>query len=401
MKIGIKKFAVGIVMLAVIVFTLSYAVYAAYDFKILINGNPLECVQPPIIHQGRTLVPMRDVFEGLGATVLWDDVSRSATGTYKTTVITIYPDSGKILKNGEQLALSVKPVIVNDRILIPIRVIAESFGYNVMWRGEDYTVSISTDAAMKIHFLDCGQADSIFIEFPDGKCMLVDAAESSFGKTLEHFIHSLGYYHIDYVVATHPHSDHIGGMAHILDSFSVGTFYMPEASYTTKTFEKMLDALSLNGCECKYISQGDIISDSPYNITVLSPGKSNYSRINNYSAVLKLSYKGVSAILSADAEIDAESEIIGSGANIAANVLKLGHHGSITSTSEAYLEAISPRDAVISVGEKNPYGFPSKIITARLEKRGINTHRTDIDGNISMTTDGYIYIIESTKKQTS
>lgn len=394
MELNIKKFTVGIAMLAVIVFTLSYAVFAAYDVKILVDGKVLECAQPPVIRDGTTLVPMRDVFEGLGASVEWNGDTRSASGTYNNTKLTVYADNGKILKNGEELKLTATPIIVNDRLLIPLRAVAEAFGYSVMWRGEDYTVSISTDAVMKIHFLDCGQADSIFIELPDGKCMLIDAAESSFGETLEAYIRSLGYFHIDYVAATHPHSDHIGGMEHILKNFSVGHFYMPEVSHNTKTFEKMLDALEMNGCECMYISRGSIIEDSIYSLRVLSPAKDSYSRMNDYSAVIKLDYKGVSVVFSADAEIGAEQEMADGTIDIDADVLKIGHHGSATSTCDLYLDAVSPKDAIISVGKDNSYGFPSALVNARLENREINIHRTDIDGNIFMTTDGYVYVIE-------
>ena len=394
MKYNLRKFTVGIILLAVIVFTLSYAVFASYDVKILVDGERLECEASPIIKDGTTLVPMRDVFEGLGAVVSWDDQLRTATGTYKDVTVEISSDGGSFLKNGEALELSVKPIIMHDRILIPLRAVAESFGYNVMWRGEDYTVSISTKPSMKTYFLDSGQADSIFIELPDGKCMLIDAAEAEFGKTLESFILSKGYSHIDYIVATHPHSDHIGGMGHILKSFSVGKFYMPEILHTTKTFERMVDALEKNGCECIYIRQGSVIEDFIYDIDVLAPLRHDYLRMNNYSAVIKLSYNNISTLFSADAEIDSEREMIESNLDIKADVLKVGHHGSATSTSEEYLDRISPKDAIISVGEKNSYGFPDPLVEARLNSRGINIHRTDILGNICMTTDGYIYVIE-------
>ena len=397
MKYNFKKFTAGIILLAVIVFALSYAVFASYDVKILVDGERLESEISPIIKDGTTLVPMRDVFEGLGAVVSWDDQLRTASGTYKGVSVEISPDDGSFSKNGETIDLPVKPIIMHDRILVPLRAVAESFGYSVMWRGEDYTVSISTKPSMKTHFLDCGQADSIFIELPDRKCMLIDAAEAGFGKTLESFIYSKGYSHIDYIVATHPHSDHIGGMEHILKSFSVGKFYMPEIIHTTKTFERMLDALKENGCECIYIGQGSVIEDSIYDINVLAPLRQDYLRMNNYSAVIRLSYNNISTLFSADAEIDSEREIIENNPDIQADILKVGHHGSSTSTSEEYLDRVSPKDAIISVGTGNSYGFPDPLVEAKLNSRGINIHRTDFSGNICVTTDGYIYVIEGDK----
>ena len=172
---------------------------------------------------------------------------------------------------------------------------------------------------------------------------------------------------------------------------------MPDITHNTKTFEVMLDALIKNGCSCEYVSQGSVIAELPYSIEVLAPQNRSYVKMNNYSAVIKLSYKGVSAVLSGDAEVDSEEEIIASGVDIFADVLKLGHHGSSTSTSEAYLDKVAPKDAIISVGEGNSYGFPHEIVINRLKKRGINIYRTDVMGTVHMTTDGYVYIVEGEK----
>lgn len=381
-------------MVAIAVFILSYAAFASYDVTVLIDGEKLDCSVAPFITEGVTYVPMRDIFEGMKATVLWNEEERSASVSCNNINMTLFPDSGICIKNGEEIQLSQKILIVNDKIMLPLRVIAENFGYSVIWRGNDYTVSIGTQGVINTHFLDCGQADSIFVELPDGKCMLIDAAESSFGKALEKYIREKGYSHIDYVVATHPHSDHIGGMAHILNSFTVGTFYMPEIIHTTKTFENMLDALSKNGCKCEYISQGYIIEDESYDIAVLSPQKKEYIRMNDYSAVIKLCYKNTQILFSADAELTAEQEMLRANLDLKADILKVGHHGSFSSTMENYLDAVSPSDAVISVGKNNSYGFPDEIVLRQLEERGIKVHRTDINGTVSIVSDGYIYVVK-------
>ena len=212
MKINIKKFTAGIIMLAIIVFSLSYAAFASYEVNILFNGKKIECTQAPLIKDSRTFIPLRDVFEGVGIDIEWSETGRFAYCTHNNNSIQIYPDSGIIIKNGEEKEFETKPIIVNGRILMPLRELSEALGYNVMWRADDYTVSISSQNLMRVHFLDCNQADSIFIELPDGKCMLVDAGESDFSQKLVSFIKGRGYTLIDYVVATHPHSDHIGGM---------------------------------------------------------------------------------------------------------------------------------------------------------------------------------------------
>lgn len=381
-------------MLAITVFILSYVAFASYDVTVLVNGEKLECSQPPFIKDGITFVPMRDIFEGLGANVEWNEEQRTASASYKDVIITVFPDSGTFEKNGEAFDLGTKSVIVNDKIMLPLRAVAQSFGYSVMWSGKDYTVSISTGGILKVYFLDSGQADSIFTELPDGRCMLIDAAEEPFGKELESFIREKGYSHIDYAVATHPHSDHIGAMAHILKSFTVGTFYMPDVVHTTKTYERMLDALYENGCRQEFISNGSIIEDGLYDITVLSPQTHEYVRLNDYSAVIKLTYKDKSILFSADAEITAEGEMLDAGLDLKADILKIGHHGSASSTSGRYLDAVAPKEAVITVKQENTYGFPSELVLLQLESRDINVHRTDLDGTVTAITDGYIYIIE-------
>ncbi len=380
-------------MLAITVFMLSYAAFATYDVKILFNGERVQTSTAPIIENGSTLIPLRDVFETLGAEVIWDDEDRFAAAAKDGVLVQIYPDSGKFIKNGQEIELAVAPKITNDRIMVSLRALSEAFGYNVLWDGEEYTVSITSGNLLEVHFLDCGQADCAFVELPDGKCMLIDAAESSFGKPLEDYIRGKGYSHIDYVVATHPHSDHIGGMAHILESFSVGTFYMPNVPHTTKTYEKMLDALLKNGCECVYISRGSTIADTAYSIAVLSPLSQKYIRMNNYSAVIKLSYKDTQIVFSADAEATAEEEMVSAGLDLDADILKAGHHGSATSTTHRYLSAVSPKDVVISVGRDNSYAFPSASVLSQIADLGARVHRTDLDGDITAVSDGYIYVV--------
>lgn len=381
-------------MLAITVFILSYAAFASGEITVLIDGERLACSQAPFIKDGTAFVPMRDIFQKIGADVQWDEENRAATAIYKDVVLTVYPDLAQIKQNEILMNDWHSPVIQDNKIMLPIRAVAESIGCYVLWDSKEYIVSISSQKGLKVSFLDCGQADSIFAELPDGKCMLIDAAESSFGEKLETFIRDKGYSHIDYLVATHPHSDHIGAMAHILKKFSVGTFYMPDVVHTTKTYEKMIDALTQNGCKNEFVEAGSVIAEGEYGITVLSPKKREYIRMNDYSAVIKLNYKDVSILFSADAEATAEEIMLNSQFDLKADILKVGHHASATSSTDRYLDAVSPKDAVITVGRESEYGFPSLLVLMQLESRNINIHRTDKDGTVTAITDGYVYVIE-------
>lgn len=383
-----------VLVFAFAVFMLSYAAYADFDLDIYVDSQKLESEQIPFIEDGSTYVPLREIAEKIGADISWDNERRVAVTVKGDITAELSDEKSSIYRNGEEVKIGRNPKIVNDRMFVPLRAIAESFGYTVSYDGVRRIINISSGSLLKVHFLDCGQADSSFVELPDGKCMLIDAGEKDFGSELVGFIKELGYNKIDYVVATHPHADHIGGMAEVLNSFDVGAFYMPEKTHNTKTFEDMLAALEKNGCEAVYIGQGDVLFDGEVKCFCLSPNEKEYIRLNNYSAVLRLSYRDVSILFSADAEQDSEAQMLGSGLELDSDVLKVGHHGSLTSSSEEYIDAISPEVAVISVGKDNEYGFPAQHVLDIFGGRDTTVYRTDIYGNINLLTDGYVYTIE-------
>ena len=157
----------------------------------------------------------------------------------------------------------------------------------------------------------------------------------------------------------------------------------------------MLDALEKNGCETDYIAAGMSFAYGGAEFFAAAPIRLDYNRMNNVSAVLKMKYGSVSVIFCGDAETDSESDILLSDSDISADVIKIAHHGSDTSSSEPFLRAVNPKIAVISDGIGNKYGFPSKLVTDRLEKLGIQIFRTDLNGDITLESDGYFYGIET------
>lgn len=398
MKFNIKITA-SIILLAVIVFSMSCVAVATDDITVLINGEELISSQKAVFVEKMAFVPMDDVFESLGASISWNEGKTKASCLYNGRTVTVDIENSEIIKNGEKIPFNLKGIVKNGEVMVSLKTVADSLDCSVIWRGEDRIASISSEKKlMKIHFIDCGHADSAFVEFSDGKCMLIDAAVKSFEESLENFISKKGYYHIDYVVATHPHSDHIGGMSHIIKKFTIGAFYTSNVINNTWIFENLMDTLEEKGYKINLISQGDTIPVNSCEVRVLSPEKRQYLRMNNYSAVLKLAYNKVSAVLCADAEADSEREIMQNESNLKTDVMKVGHHGSFTSTTTGFLKALQPRDAIISVGKDNGYGYPSRNIINRLKKKGIRIHRTDEDGTITMVTDGYIHIIVSEGK---
>ena len=237
---------------------------------------------------------------------------------------------------------------------------------------------------LQIWFLDVGQADSILIQDNDAY-MLIDAGNNEDGEKLVSYFQTLGIESFQYVIATHAHEDHIGGMDDIIDSFDIDTFYMPDVITTTKTFESVLDSL-----EEKNIAFQTPVVDSTFElgnatIQVLYIGTEE-NNLNNTSIVLKLTYGNNSVLFMGDAEKEVETTI--ENKEINADVLKVGHHGSDTSSSKRFLEKVNPSYAIISVGTGNSYGHPNNSTIQALENLNTKIYRTDENGTIIMTTDG-------------
>ena len=250
---------------------------------------------------------------------------------------------------------------------------------------------------LKVSFLDVGQADSILIN-ANNKYMLIDAGNNEDGEKLVMYLKSLGIEKFDYVVGTHAHEDHIGGMDNIIDSFDIGTFYMPDVITTTKTFEDVLDSLEKKNLNFDTPQIGSTFYLVKSKIETIYVGKDS-KNLNNSSIILKLTYGNVSFLFTGDTESDVEKTLLNK--DIESDVLKVAHHGSNTSSSNAFLKKVNPKYAIISVGTGNSYGHPKSVILDRLEKLGTKIYRTDELGTIIVTTDGEKIEVSNVKTDTN
>jgi len=254
---------------------------------------------------------------------------------------------------------------------------------------ENATGMISEDGEITVHFIDVGQADSILVITPGNRVMLVDAGNNSDGELVTEYLANQGINRIDVVVGTHPHEDHIGGLDTVIENFDIGKIYMPKAVTATKTFEDVLKSVKNKGLKVNTAEAGvDIGLDPQLTSVFLAPNSGGYEDLNNYSAVIKLTYGSTSFLLSGDAEDLSEEEMLQKGYDLKADVLKVGHHGSSSSTTEEFLSEVDPEFAVIMAGKGNEYGHPHKEVMERLEKRGIKVFRTDQNGTIIAKSDG-------------
>lgn len=240
---------------------------------------------------------------------------------------------------------------------------------------------------LEVHFIDVGQADSILIKAPGG-IMLIDAGNNADSNLVTSYLKKQGISKLDVVVGTHPHEDHIGGLDAVIDTFAIGKVYMPRAAHTTQTYEDVLVAIKNKGLKITAPAAGTTFDIGEAKCTVLAPNSSSYDDLNNYSIVIKLEYGQTSFLFTGDAEDVSEREMLSKKFDLSADVLKIGHHGSESSTTPAFLDAVNPSFAVIMVGKGNDYGHPHKTVMDRLKAKGVTVYRTDENGTIIATSDG-------------
>lgn len=240
-----------------------------------------------------------------------------------------------------------------------------------------------------VHYIDVGQADSILIQTPNNKNILIDTGNNADSQSLMTYLKAKGVGAIDVLVGTHPHEDHIGSMDDVIRNLTVNSIYMPKVTTNTDTFLDLLQAIKDKGLKVNTPVPGSkIVVDSDLDVTIVAPNNTTYEDLNNYSIVLKVTYKNNSFLFTGDAEAASEAEILKAAYNIKADVLKVAHHGSYSSTSDAFLKSVAPKYAVISVGKGNDYGHPAADTLTRLTNHKVEIFRTDLSGTIIATSDG-------------
>jgi len=245
-------------------------------------------------------------------------------------------------------------------------------------------VVLNNEETFQIHFFDVGQADSILL-ISNGQTMLIDAGNNNDGELVVNNIKKLGIAKIDYLIGTHPHADHIGGLDDVINNLDIGQIYMPNIQTNTKTFEDVLDAISNKGLKVTTPEEGYKFNVGNIECEVILNGKmGTKNNLNLASIVIRAEYKEQSYLFMGDAENKNEETITWKQTN----VLKVGHHGSSTSSSESFLNQIKPQIAIIQVGKDNNYNHPTKQILDRLNILGTKIYRTDENGNILIESDG-------------
>lgn len=295
---------------------------------------------------------------------------------------------GKLAEQGKK-----KSQAGNKKTLMPLGLLVVATlillaGYRLLCKPS--TAALPEDRLV-VHFIDVGQGDCIFIA-ANGSTMLIDCGEASNAAQVTSYLQELGVERLDHVIATHPHSDHMGGMYSIVEAFDVGEMILPHIPDKqvpdTLFFERFLDACEANDTPLTEAELGRIIDIGDARAEIIAPDGGTYTDLNDYSVSLMLTHGKNSFLLTGDAEKKSEAAMLKGGSLGRVNVYKAGHHGSSSSSSAELLEVIRPEIAVISCGIDNSYGHPSDSTLERLSKYTSSIYRTDLCGTIIIESDG-------------
>lgn len=254
--------------------------------------------------------------------------------------------------------------------------------------------NVTPGKEMLVHFIDVGQGDSIFIQSPNGKTMLVDGGVKGAGKDIVAYLRSLNVSKLDYVVATHPDADHIGGLITVLNSMSIKNFVDSGKVHTSQTFEEMLMLIDSKNIPYTVPQIGDLLPfDDALKVEVLAADETA-SDNNEASVVLHITYNDISFLLTGDAGISGEKEMMKRG-DVQATILKAGHHGSNTSSSPSFIDAVYPQVTILSYGQDNKYGHPHAEVIESLQGVGSEIYGTAEAGTIVVKTDGATFEVDA------
>ena len=286
-------------------------------------------------------------------------------------------------------------LVVTALLVILLMAVSDTFGfvsYEDMMVFLGLRPPVFTTAELSVHFIDVGQGDSTLIISGD-RTVLIDAGDSEGGQAVRSYLVSQKVDHLDYIIATHPHSDHTGGIETVLESFETGTLLIPVFSENGKSEDDLYAWHELNrtaeaaGIAMTEAVPGMALDLGISSLSVLAPS-GDYDEINNYSVVTELVHGDNSFLITGDAETESEADMLKSGVLEDIDVLKAGHHGSSTSTGSEFLEIVKPEYAVISCGAGNSYNHPSASVMKRLGEYEVRVFRTDLQGSIIAESDG-------------
>ena len=377
-----------------------YAFGGQGDISVYVKGEEVAFDVPPQIIDGRTMVPVRAIFEAMGAEVTWDGQTQCALAKKGAATVKMTLGSTALWVDGQVKTMDVSPAVVNGRTLAPAKYVAESFGYKVIWDEATKSVWITenTDTVLTVHFLDVGQADAALVE-SDGTYLLIDGGNVADSDLIYAYLSKLGVTDLDYVVGTHAHEDHMGGLSGALTKAKVGKIYAPSAGSDAAFYTNFKNLAAKQGLSLQVPEKNESFALGNARVTLMTPAQKDPDNLNNTSILVKVVCGSTSFLFTGDAEREEEQDILSQNLDLDATVLKAGHHGSDTSSSYVFLREVMPEYVVISVGKNNSYGHPGEDALSRFRDAGAKVYRTDMQGDITFESDGTALTVATSKNE--
>ncbi|MBE6021544.1 MAG: MBL fold metallo-hydrolase [Clostridiales bacterium] len=378
----------------------------AFAVNINIDGKGVEFNEvygePFIDAANRTQVPLRITMESCGCEVNWDDARKTALVEKDGILVEVPVGSSYILVNGVKRQNDTVAVIKDSRTYLPIRAVLEAFGAKVDWDPSTQTVIVTMEGDsetavekknLTVHFIDVGQADAIFLDYGTTE-ILVDGGNNKDGDTVSAYIKPYVDYSLDYIIATHPDADHVGGLDIVINDYEVDQIIDSGFIKNTATANSYYNAAAAEGCEFIYDKDMTINIGGAVTVKIIETGD-NYESANDNSVIALVSYGDFKLLLTGDMGSTVEEKNLNKFSDV--DVLKVGHHGSRYSTSAAFLRTVKPEAAVVSAGIGNSYDHPHKETLQRLLDRGTKVYGTSKSGNVVLTTSGSGYSFSTNK----
>ena len=353
---------------------------------------------PFIDSAGRTQVPFRVTLETFGCTVDWNNDTRTAWAEKDGVVVEVPIGQAYILVNGRQVPIDTTSLIQGDRTYLPIRAVLEAFGAYVTWDNDTRQVVATTGLPLvRVHFIEVGQGDAALVDAGEIE-VLIDGGTNKAGPRLVEYLtgHVDGI--LDYIIATHPDHDHIGGLDDVLAAFQVGEIIDSGYPNTTQSWVDYWAAVEAEpDCLLSFDEDRVIPLNETAYLEIIETGD-HWTASNDMSVIAQLVCGEVEVLFTGDMTATAEGESLSLFRDV--DVLKIGHHGSKTSTSQEFLEVIRPEYAVASYKQGNSYGHPTAVVLQRLFDMGTTVYGTGKSGNVVLTTNGLDYAFNTTNALT-
>ncbi|MDO7786842.1 stalk domain-containing protein [Desulforamulus aquiferis] len=385
-----KRFLLAILVLLMMV----WAMPAAAATEVTLDGEKIALTKEPVLENNRILVPLRAVSEALGAEVKYDNDTRTVRASRHGTFLRLTLDSDQAYINDKPILLDAPAKVISGTTMVPLRFVGEALGLDVKY--EEDKIDLITKDYVKVHFIDVGNGDAILIQLPNNQNVLIDAGSQVAGKDVLSALRENGVTEIDLLVATHPHENNMGGIPSVLETFTVKQIIDSGAGAGTETYMKYSSLLRKGNYKYS-VAEKQKVNLNGATLEILSSRDETWSRdVDGKSVVSLLTVGEVRFLFMADVCYPYDRELKINGP---VEILKAAFQGGKTSTSQDFLNKVTPETVIISVGKNNTGGFPHEDTLERISEMEAQVFRTDLNGDIVISTNGKTYGVQISKNE--